>query len=228
MSMVIGMVGKEAIVMAADTICMVGDDSGYYNDSHSKLYKASNPKFAIGLAGSRGADKFLRVRNEWTALDFDETTRAYKGIAFEDYQHGNTSYDFYYLMGGYDRDGQPRLERVRFVRDNYNSGRPVSDIASVNSKHAIGLEKHGAWYLLANYFDKDMSTDQTMLLSYLILSEVLRHDRRTRGPIEMMVVKAGMPVSEVLPAHLEELKRESEKRIADVSGIFRTPFVMRP
>jgi 20S proteasome alpha/beta subunit len=226
MSMVISIAAKEVIVIAADTICVNGDETAHYNDSHSKLYRASNPHFAIGLAGSKGADRFLKPRTEWSSLDFDGTLLAYKAFAFEDYKKENTAYDFFYLICGYDRDGEPRIERVRFVRDNYNAGRPYSDIEPVRPRHAIGIEKHGAWYLLSNYFQKDMTTDHAMFLAYFILSEVIRHDERTRGPIEMMLVRKESPVENVSVSSLEEIDRETKKRIQAIESIVKTPFVL--
>src|SRR5579859_910380 len=224
MSIVVSLVGKEAIVIGADTICIGGDDTAHYCDRHSKLYKASNPQFAIGLAGSKGADRFLQQREDFSHLDFDATVTAYSDLTFADYSKGNRTYDFYYLICGYDRFGEQRIERVRFERDHSNNGQPVSDVEPVLPKHAIGISKHGAWYVLANYFRKGMSTDETMLLAYLCLREVIRHDERTRNPIEMMVVKCGVPVRKVGSAELEQLGKETEKRIREVESVVQAPF----
>ena len=226
MSMVIAVVAKDCIVLAADTICMFGDDTAHYSDKHSKLYVASNPKFVIGLTGSKGADKFLHQHSEWSSLDFDQTVERYREFAFDEYKKGKYSFNFYYLICGYDKFGEPQIERVRFERESY-SGMPISDVEPVNPRHAIGIEKHGAWYLLANYYRPKMSRDDAMLFVYLCLREVIRHDERTRGPIEIMVVSPSSPAYSVPETELKQLTKETDKRLSSITSIFTESFVLQ-
>jgi 20S proteasome alpha/beta subunit len=224
MSIVVAIVGKDSIVIGADTICVNGDEIAHYTERHSKIYSASNPHFAIGLAGSKAADRFLApCRHEFSHLDFDASVLAYTKLAFDDYGQGLRAFDFYFLFCGYDSMGEPRLERVRFLISQ-NDGKPYHDAAPVGSKHAIGVDRHGAWYTLANYYQKEMNIDQTMLLTYLTLREVIRHDERTKEPIEMMVVRPNLPSRRVSDAEIEELKKETGHRLDAMTKIIQAPF----
>jgi len=229
MSIIVALASEEEIVLAADSICGVEEEDCFYcmHDPFSKIHQLpNNPKFAIGIAGAVYGERALKSGLA-THDDFDKDTDEVFKRMWDTYENGNCRLAFDYVFCGFDGPGLPRIRRASFYEGfdpNKNKLVPKTDgiIDSKYGRVAVGCRKHGALYWMTSLHGLT-KPHTNRLLAYFAIQETIRHDKRTRGPVEMMVIRHGADVEKVGKEELTVLDANYQARRDRIFELLEEP-----
>jgi hypothetical protein len=205
-------VGKNEIVMAAESLCQLGDPDGQYNASSSKIRTVGS--VAFGFAGARCGFGLFDTAARGEAFTADDSLN--EGIK-----------RFIKAMGSEYRSGYYR-DDVRFLACGIDGAEPLIYVATcvngvtngpsliTEGRIAIGLEKHGALHFVHRYHHRGMTTNELAFLAYFSIAEVIFHDARVKKPIDVFLVRQGA----VRPLAKDEiaLLEAASKNVAEEIG----------
>lgn len=230
MSIIVALASEEEIVLAADSICGVEEEECFYcmNVPYSKIHTLpNNTQFAIGIAGAVYGERVIRADLS-RYNDFDKDTNAAFSWMKDNYLGGNCRLLFDFIFCGFDAPQKPRIRRASFYEGcDPNTGKniPMTDgiIDSKYGRMAVGCRKHGALYWMTSFHGLLQEPHVNRLLAYFAVQETIRHDKRTRGPIEMMIVRFGETVEELGPKALDALNAEYQDRRDRIFALLEQP-----
>lgn len=219
MTLIVGVVTTKEAVLVADSLCRwVHNDVGYREpEPFPKIHRLIDPRFVVGIAGNTSGrrlledakDKQAKETKNWEQVGFEEIvedTRKKIETSFlkTDRAYGPTL-DF--LFAGV-QNGRPELLLVH-CEENGNGERKVHPIAFPNSRKVIGLEPHGAVYLLYRYFKKEMSVDEAIAISSYCINVTAEQDPNIDSRITVAVVSQDKKA---------QFKRVTSAGVADLEG----------
>ena len=185
MSLAVALVGRSEIVVASDTLQILGDEGGYYRTECKKIRRVNQGRWALAVAGTNVGNDLLD-RMEDDKYQFKDSFRL-------------ASYDFadhmkqLYIQGGYTgasfllmcgvECGRPLMAEWSFPWQN--------GLAFPVAVATVGAKMHGALHYAHAYHSPQMDTQQLILLAYFCVSQAARQDIRVGKPIDIAVVREG-------------------------------------
>lgn len=215
MSLIVGLAGKDEIVVAADTLGFVGDAGGFYGFECRKLHVIQE-KWLLGVAGtSIGWDLFSAMNQQHLELGkgFHKAVWDFSNEMHELYQGQDYEGETFLLLCGI-HDGRPLLAEWSFPRKD--------GVSFPTLWTAIGAKHHGALYFASSRHSRDMDTELRILLAYFCVREAAACDLRVRAPIEVAVVREN-GVRCFSEEQLGDVERRSEEIVAQIAGAFHGP-----
>jgi hypothetical protein len=178
MTLVVGLVGKDHVVMAADTDTRLGDAGGYYGTKCHKLINVTGEAWILGVAGDGSALGLISKINtleppKLTGLKF---THWYAEYFFSLYKQDGLTESMWFLMAGFN-DGRPSLFRWSVEKTGYDP--QLVQPHAINGTHdVVGASTHGALYFVSEHHSADMTVEQNICLAHFSISEATKHDLR--------------------------------------------------
>jgi len=221
MSLVVAVSNKDSIVLAADTICLIGSPEAHYlyDDDFSKIFPLRNPKFGVGVAGSSTAEQFVEIGQ--SSNTFNELVGFIRGAVSKRYDEKQLDYEMTFLFCGFGADDKPFIETLSFD-GSCRTGR-LEEVSSKIGKAAIGICKHGALYIIHSFHNLEMTTEQLGFLAYFALRETILDDERTRGPVELAVLRPHSPMTLYSPEQKRALEAAYSERKERVRNALTEP-----
>jgi len=218
MSLVVALANKNSIVLAADTICMLGPSEAHYryDAEFSKIFPLRNPRYGVGVAAHSTAENFIDCRQKTDSLP-TFVSLIHRNVR-EHYKQRELDLDMHFLFCGFLADGTPSIETLFFGGQSGVEGKR-EEIGRKIGRTSIGICRHGALYLLHSYHKLDMRTEQMTFLTYFTLKEAIFHDERLRGPIELAILRPDSDMvfcSSKQKRHLEEVCGARREKIAQL------------
>jgi 20S proteasome alpha/beta subunit len=199
MTIVMGLQGKDHVVMAADRLGHTLDGSGMYGFGSGKLHiiSAGSREWVVGVAGSLDALTVVKAVSR-EALEGEcavNELETYADKLGEVCRHRGFEDDMWFLVAGIDKAG-PFIYQISFLEQERDRGEgrkwigPLS-VGQTMGYCAIGAAAHGALYFASEHHKPEMSESQRLLLAHFCLTEACKHDMRVGGPVDMAVVGNG-------------------------------------
>lgn len=221
MSLVVALANKDSIVLAADTICMLGGSEAHYryDAEFSKIFSLRNPKFGIGVAGHSTTEQFVDMGQETDTID--RLIGTIQNAVRNRYKEKQLTYEMLFLFCGFAPNDAPIIETLHFDLNNSDGRR--EEIGPRTGRAAIGLCKHGALYLIHSYHSLEMTTEQLAFLAYFTLKEAIFHDERLRGPIQLATLRPSSRMTFYSPEQQKKLDEICTERRTAIKELLTKP-----
>ena len=221
MSLVIAVANRDSIVLAADTICMLGGAEAHYryDAPFSKIFPLRNKKYGVGVAAHNTAEQFVDIGQPNNSLD--QLIQSIQEAVSKRYEEKQLDYEMFFLFCGFAPNDKPVIETLSFDGSRRRGLR--EEVTDKIRRSAIGICKQGALYLIHSYHSLDMTTEQLAFLAYFALKDAIYHDERLRGPIQLAVLR---PFEEMIFYSSDQkqlLDTAYEERRSTLRTIFTAP-----
>ncbi len=217
MTLTIGVITKEGIVLASDSQATAGFTS---NDTVKKVFKLEN-HYAIGIAGDGSLAMHL-INLIQSELDY---TKGVNNLAEQFRSSLKKKYDDYFahqklekrarlviLLGGYSKNNIPKIIFLN-SEDNF-----------VPRESTTGFECIGipviATYLFNRYYQKDISFKGAMLLSTFCIKETSSQDYSVGGATQIAKFSNKDSYSEISKEEIANLEKICEEFRPVLKGKF--------
>jgi len=222
MSLVVALANKDSIVMAADTICILGPHEAHYryDAEYSKIFRLRNPLYGVGVAAHTTAEKFIGCGQERDSLP-TFVSLVHHNVR-EHYKQRELDLDMHFLFCGFLPDNTPSIETL-FFEGRIGAEGKREEVGQRIGRASIGICRHGALYLLHSYHKLEMTTEQLAFLAYFTLKEAIFHDERLRGPIELGILHPSSPMTFYSPEQQQRLDEICDQRRKAIGKLLTDP-----
>ena len=192
MTLVVGLKGRDGVIIAADSRGIIGDPRGLtaINDKYEKIFQIT--KFAA--VASFGAaelssqmmdiickhDSIIKLSNEMDIELIADTFRKSSQKIYMDWFKQTPPQDrptIGYIVGGIDKKGEARLYTL------------ISNFEFAPQYHTKGTAMGGipqyATYLSHKLYEQEMICDQLERIAIFLISETATQDPKVGGPIKL-------------------------------------------
>jgi 20S proteasome alpha/beta subunit len=221
MSLVIAVANRDSIVLAADTVCLLGGAQAHYryDAPFSKIFPLRNNEYGVGVAAHNTAEQFVDIGQPSNSLD--QLIRLIQDAVGRRYEEKQLDYEMFFLFCGFDPNDRPVIETVSFDGSRRKGFR--EEVTDKIRRSAIGICKQGALYLIHTYHDLDMTTEQLAFLAYFALKDAIYHDERLRGPIQLAVLRPHKGMAFYSLEQKQLLDTAYEERRSTLRALFTNP-----
>lgn len=188
MTLVVGLVGKDHILMAADTDTRLGDAGGYYGTKCHKLLSVNSETWVLGVAGDGSALGLISKMSTLAPshLSGEKFIHWYADYFFSLYKQDGLTESMWFLMAGH-AEGKPLLFRWSVEKTGYDPS--LVQPHAINGTHdVVGASTHGALYFVNRHNSSGMSLGQHIRLAHFAIYEATRQDARLGLPVEFAVI----------------------------------------
>jgi 20S proteasome alpha/beta subunit len=222
MSLVVALANRNSIVLAADTICMLGPSEAHYryDKEFSKIFPLRNSYYGVGVAAHSTAENFIDCGQPTDAFS-TFVSLVHKNVG-KHYDQRKLDLDMHFLFCGFLPDGTPSIETLLFDGKDGAEGKR-EEIGRHIQRACIGMCRHGALYLLHSYHKLDMTTEQMAFLAYFTLREAIFHDERLRGPIQLAVLRPSTRMTFYSSGQQRHLEEVCGKRRQEIAQLITSP-----
>ncbi len=219
MTLILGLIGKDEVVVAADSEAYDGTPEGLYRFSVSKLHPFG--KWLLGFADGPAAYT-LHSRMVAAHESFDTNM----AIGVHDYAARMKGL---YVQGGYKEatsvmaaavcEGKPSIYCWRLQADDTGKLAFTGVVEKVE-RGVIGALGHGALYFANAYHSDSLTTSQRIRLAHFCISQATKYDPRVGGTVEVALVKEN-GVRCFSRSDLAQVERESRQIAKSLAGCFK-------
>jgi 20S proteasome alpha/beta subunit len=204
MTLVVGIIAKDGIVLASDSRMTSGITS---NDTIQKIFKL-NERSAVGVSGdgTLGIHFLEVITDELTfekgILNLVEQIRVKGKEKFNDYfEHldPNDRPILKLLIAGYTKDNKPKLYELS-SNDNFVP-RPSS-----TGFDCMGIP-YFAEYLLNRFYENEITMKQAQILAAFCVQETSSQAHGVGGDIKMASFSTSKTYSELTPTEINEIQK---------------------
>jgi len=217
MSLAHGLIGKQSVVMAADSYGHSNDPGGMYGYHFSKLMLVNQDRWILGIAGSdssRSIPEELQRKQFTFDGQIDDAVLRYSKEIFSIRVERSYRGDCYFLLAAFD-NGVPCFYEWHLL--DSGSGQ-LSRRLSVQIA-AIGARYHGALYFSHAYHRPDMGDEELALLAHFCVSEAANHDPRIGRPIDVGIVRSD-GARLLAPEEIAAVEAASLEVASEIRGVF--------
>ena len=192
MTLVLGLRGKDHVVVAADRLGHINKGTGDYGYKCAKLrpMTAGKRQWIVGMAGS---DMAITLADRVAATG-DTLPGKHAGVELAQVyaeelrvaaQASGCDEPMWFLFAGVDSRGS-FIYHLSFDGQNWRGpGEHTGD------QLAIGASCHGALYFASEHHSPEMSQAQRLLLAHFCIAEAAKHDIRIERPVDMAIAGDG-------------------------------------
>jgi 20S proteasome alpha/beta subunit len=204
MTLVVGIIAKDGIVLASDSRMTSGITS---NDTIQKIFKL-NERSAVGVSGdgTLGIHFLEVITDELTfekgILNLVEQIRVKGKEKFDDYFGHQPPKDrpiLRFLIAGYTKDNKPKLYELS-SNDNFVP-RPSS-----TGFDCMGIP-YFAEYLLNRFYESEINVKQAQILAAFCVQETSSQAHGVGGEIKMASFSTSKSYAELTPTELNEIQK---------------------
>lgn len=216
MTLVVAMIAKDGIVLAADSRGTIGDPRGLtaIDDSHMKLYQLGQCGLALAGASEMGASLLdeLRMQGHNGFQDVDHALKTLIG------EFSNYFSDWFGQIPVQQRPG------VLFTLAGYRKvagHAPEPKIYSLTSQANFAPSLHDtvcmagvpqyAVYLVHRYYDRSIPVGRAEALCEYLIAETASQDPKVGGPVRMARILPDSGYEELPKAHIQAMARKNQQ-----------------
>ncbi|HEV3041728.1 MAG TPA: hypothetical protein VHA33_28440 [Candidatus Angelobacter sp.] len=214
MSLVVALAGEKEIVIAADTLLMMGDSEGYYKQKQPfpKIFKQnSDSLFVVGITGHSAARYYLTSEKVLDVASFSETVENYKHCIDDNYALNNCHAEF--TFAGFEGN-EPRIYFCKCY-DGLATLEPKDLGRSVS-----GISGHGAMYFVHRYHNRKMRLEELQILACFAVREAVDFEIRLGRPLELAVVRPAQQPHFLQEKEIADLEKQCERINGQIRKIF--------